>query len=415
MSAASRAALKGFSSLANPQFRMLWFGLLFSQGAMQINLVARSWLAYDISGSGAALGIVAVASGLPMGLFSLIAGAIVDRADKQRILLIVHSCLAALALATAVLVHIGIVEVWHLAVVGLLQGAVFAFNFPTRQALIPTLVSEDDLSNAIAVNSTGLNLNRVVGPSIAGLLLGWQPAVAFDVIAALYVISTLMLLRLPKVVVPRRDGSPFRDMLEGFRYVSGDRAVMTLLLLALVPTLLGMPFQQFLPVFQQDVLHVSASALGLMFTAVGVGSLVGSLAVAYIATDRARLFQLVAGFAFGLALIGFAFSPNLLVALLMLALVGLTSQGYFVMNNVLLMGATDRRFYGRMMSIYMLTWSAMPVAVYPMGVLIDEVGMPLTQAGAGAILAAFVLVIALVVPRPRHTSARMPSGAEATR
>ena len=415
MSAASRAALKGFSSLANPQFRMLWFGLLFSQGAMQINLVARSWLAYDISGSGAALGIVAVASGLPMGLFSLIAGAIVDRADKQRILLIVHSCLAALALGTAVLVHLGITEVWHLAVVGLLQGAVFAFNFPTRQALIPTLVSEDDLPNAIAVNSTGLNLNRVVGPSIAGLLLGWQPAVAFDVIAALYVISTLMLLRLPKVVTPPRDGSPFRDMLEGFRYVRGDRTVMTLLLLALIPTLLGMPFQQFLPVFQQDVLHVSASSLGLMFTAVGVGSLVGSLAVAYIATERARLFQLVSGFAFGLALVGFAFSPSLLVALLMLALVGLTSQGYFVMNNVLLMGATDRRFYGRMMSIYMLTWSAMPVAVYPMGVLIDEVGMPLTQAGAGIILAAFVLVIALVVPRPQQTRAAMPSGAEATR
>ena len=339
--------LRGFSSLANPQFRMLWFGLLFSQGAMQINLVARSWLAYQVSGSGAALGIVAVASGLPMGLFSLIAGAIVDRADKRRILLLVHSCLAALALATAVLVHLGITEVWHLAVVGLLQGVVFAFNFPTRSALIPTLVSDDELPNAIAMNSTGLNLNRVVGPSIAGVLIGWQPAIAFDVIAALYVIAALMLLRLPKVVTPPRLGSPVRDMLDGFRYVSGDRTVTALLLLALVPTLLGMPFQQFLPVFQKDVLHVGASSLGLMFTAVGVGSLVGSLGVAYVPQERARWFQLLGGFGFGLSLIGFGLAPSLPVALVMLALVGLTSQGYFVMNNVLLMAATDRRYYGQ--------------------------------------------------------------------
>ena len=408
---ASRAggALRGFSSLANPQFRMLWFGLLFSQGAMQINLVARSWLAYQVSGSGAALGLVAVASGLPMGLFSLIAGAIVDRADKRRILLLVHSCLGVLALATAVLVHLGITEVWHLAVVGLLQGIVFAFNFPTRQALIPTLVSDEELPNAVAMNSTGLNLNRVAGPSIAGLLIGWQPAVAFDVIAALYVISALMLLRLPRVVTPPRQGSPLRDMLDGFRYVSGDRAVTALLLLALVPTLLGMPFQQFLPVFQKDVLHVGASSLGLMFTAVGIGSLVGSLGVAYVPQERARWFQLLGGFGFGLSLIGFGLAPSLPVALVMLALVGLTSQGYFVMNNVLLMAATDRRYYGRMMSIYMLTWSAMPVAVYPMGVLIDRVGMPWTQAGAGAVLAAFVAIVALVPKRPRSRAAE-PSG-----
>lgn len=391
--------LRGFSSLANPQFRMLWFGLLFSQGAMQINLVARSWLAYQVSGSGAALGIVAVASGLPMGLFSLIAGAIVDRADKRRILLLVHSCLAVLALATAVLVHMGITEVWHLALVGLLQGIVFAFNFPTRSALIPTLVPDEELPNAIAMNSTGLNLNRVVGPSIAGLLIGWQPAVAFDVIAALYVISALMLLRLPKVATPPRLGSPFRDMLDGFRYVSGDRTVTALLLLALVPTLLGMPFQQFLPVFQKDVLHVGASSLGLMFTAVGVGSLVGSLGVAYIPQERARWFQLLGGFGFGLSLIGFGLAPTLPIALVMLALVGLTSQGYFVMNNVLLMAATDRRYYGRMMSIYMLTWSAMPIAVYPMGVLIDQIGMPWTQAGSGVLLAIFVAIVALVPKR----------------
>lgn len=173
----------------------------------------------------------------------------------------------------------------------------------------------------------------------------------------------------------------------------------SLLLLALIPTVLGMPFQQFLPVFQKDVLDVSASALGLMFTAVGVGSLIGSLSVAYVPEHRAQAFQLVTGFLFGVALVGFAVSTTLPMALLTLAAVGLTSQAYFVMNNVLLMASTDREYYGRMMSIYMLTWSVQPVAVYPMGIIIDEIGMPITQAAVGAILAVFVAIV-IVFRRP---------------
>ncbi|MFA7248297.1 MAG: MFS transporter [Dehalococcoidia bacterium] len=391
-----RGAARGFSSLYDPQFRALWFGLLFSQGAMQINMVARPWLAYHVSGSGAALGIVAVASGLPMVLFSVIAGVVVDRTDKRRLLLVVTALLAVLSLATAVLVHLDIIAVWHLALVGMLQGGMFAFNFPTRSALIPALVSAEDLPNAIAMNSTGLNLNRVAVPAVAGLLIAWQPAVAFDVITLLYVISTLMLLRLPTLHIEPRLHSAFHDMVGGFRYVWETRAVRRLLLLALFPTLLGMPFQQFLPVFQEQVLHVGPSALGLMFSAVGIGSLTGSLAVAYLPQSRLTQFQMLGGFAFGLALVGFALSTTVPMALGMLALVGLTSQGYFVLNNVLLMNATQRDYYGRTMSIYMITWSIMPVAVLPMGVLIDAVGMPWTQAAAGVILTAIVGAILLL-------------------
>lgn len=375
---------------------MLWLGLLFSQGAMQVNMVARPWLAYHVSGSGAALGLVALAQGAPMAVVSLFAGTVVDRADKRRILLLVTWSLAALAIVTGVLVHLDVVTVWQLALVGLAQGAIFAFNFPTRSALIPALVSDEELSNAIAMNSTGLNLNRVAVPAVAGLLIAWQPAIAFDAISVLYVISALMLIRLPKVETAPAKGTVFSDLVGGFTYVWRERAVLSLLLLALFPTLLGMPFQQFLPVFQEEVLGVGPSALGLMFTAVGVGSLAGSLGVAYLPPHRGPQVQLIAGCAFGLALIGFGLSTWLPVTLVMLALVGFTSQGYFVMNNVLLMDATDQQYYGRTMSIYMLTWSMMPIAVLPMGVLIDQIGMPMTQAGAGLILAVSVGLVFLL-------------------
>ena len=132
----------------------------------------------------------------------------VGRTRLRRLLLAVTALLAALAAATGILIHLGIVAVWHLALVGFLQGAVFAFNFPTRSALIPALVPDEQLSSAIAMNSTGLNLNRMAVPAAAGLLLAWQPSLAFDVIAVLYAASFLMLLRLPRVQAASAGGRP---------------------------------------------------------------------------------------------------------------------------------------------------------------------------------------------------------------
>jgi len=383
-----------FSSLANADFRLLWIGLLFSQGAMQVNIIGRSWLAYEVSGSGAVLGLVALAQALPMGLLSLVGGAVADRWDKRKILVVVQASLAVLALITAILVHLDVIVVWHLVVIGLLQGSSFSFSAPARQAVIPSLVSDDDLPNAIAMNSTGLNFMRVIGPAIAGVLMAIHPALAFDAIAVLYVAAALMLLRLPKEIkATERRKSPVQDMLDGFRYVRRNVAVRTLLILAFIPIMLGMPFQQFLPVFQKDVLHVDELALGIMYMAVGIGSLAGSLAVARVSdSPRLPMLQIVAGFVFGVGLLGFALSPVYAVALGCLVLVGAASQGYMTMNSVLLMTNTEHQYFGRVMSIYLITFSAMPLAVLPMGFLIDAIGVSATQAGAGALLAIFILL-----------------------
>lgn len=398
-----------FSSLGNPDFRMLWIGLLFSQGAMQINIIARSWLAYEVSGSAAVLGLVALAQALPMGVLSLVGGALADRMDKRLILVIVQGGLALLALITAVLVHLDIVVVWHLVVVGLLQGATFAFSVPARQALIPSLVEEDEVRNAIAMNSTGLNVTRVIGPAIAGILMAIHPALAFDAIAALYLAAALLLFRLPKErqapVADRK--SPVQEVLDGFRYVQKSPALRALMILAFIPILLGMPFQQFMPVFQKDVLHVSEFSLGIMFTAVGIGSLAGSLAVARLASSpRLPALQTGSGFLFGASLVAFALSPVFALSLVCLVVVGVASQGYMTMNSVLIMSHTEHHYFGRVMSIYMITFSLMPLAVLPMGFLIDAVGVSITQAGAGGLLAAFVLVYAAskqLVSRPAES------------
>jgi MFS family permease len=157
--------------------------------------------------------------------------------------------------------------------------------------------------------------------------------------------------------------------------------------------MIGMPFQQILPVFQEDVLHVGEAELGLMYAAVGIGSLIGSLSVGTIASaDMRRRLQAIAGVAFGVLLVGFALSQIYAVSLVVLVIVGLASQGYMTLNSVMIMERSDRAYYGRVMSIYMLTFSLSPLALLPMGWAIDRFGAVPAQAGAGILLAAMLLL-----------------------
>ena len=389
---------KIFYSLSNRQFRLLWFGTLFAQASMQINIVARSWLAYTISGSAVALGVVALARGLPQSVLSLLGGAMADRMDKRKMLVFVQFALAILSAANALLVHMDIVKVWHLVVIGLFQGLIFAFNMPTRQALVPEIVSKEMLPNALALNSTGMNINRVAAPALAGVLIATHPAVAFDMIAIFYVASAILLLMLPKSKAEKREHqrNAFGDILDGISYIFHNKTLMTLIIMAFIPTMIGMPYAQLLPVFQQDVLHVGPSALGMMYTVVGIGALCGSLTVASISgSKKLNLIQGFSGVLFGVFLMAFALSAHYLLSLVFLSGIGIASQGYMTLNSVLIMDTTDPAYYGRVMSVYMLTFSLSPVAMLPIGFFVDHIGVAPTEAIAGITLATAMLIYLL--------------------
>jgi MFS family permease len=372
--------------------------------AMQMNMIAMPWLAYQISGSAFVLGMVALSRGAPMLIFSFFGGVAADRLNKRTLLISTQFLLSMLGLASALLVHTGVIQVWHLIAVSIVQGTIFPFNMPTRQAIIPDLVGQQRMGNAIALTSMSMNINRVLAPTVAGLLLAWDEAVAFYAVALFYGLSGLTLLGLPRL---RADTAPTQaarkgvlsEMLVGIRYVGAQPVLLTLIGMAFVVVLLGMPFQQFLPVFQQEVLHVSESKLGLMYAFVGIGSLIGSLLSAFIAeSPRRGLVQMAAGALFGISLVGFALSTDYALTLGLLLVVGLVSQGYMTVNNVLLMQNTDRQLYGRVMSVYMMTWSLMPLSVLPMGALVDAVGAPLTVSVVGGLLVAFFVLLTLVRP-----------------
>jgi MFS family permease len=364
---------------------------------MQIDLVARAWLAYDLSGSGFTLGLVTAARGLPQLILSPYSGVAADRYDKRKLLVWSQSAVAIFALLNAVLVHAGVIQIWQLVVLGLAQGVANPFTMPTRTALIPDLVPERQIANALALESTGRNINRIVSPALAGILLAINPALAFYAIAITYGFAVLTLYRLPSGLRGEGvKGGAFREMGSGFRYVFERPTLFALLVLAYVPILIGMPFQSLLPIFQRDVLRISEQALGFMYTSVGVGAIIGSLVVAALSDSphKARM-QIASGVAFGAFLFLFALSRNYTLTIVLLLLVGFFSTGYLSFNRMLVGLQTERAMYGRVMAIYGMTWSIMPIALLPYGALVDVFGVSRTVAAGGILVALFVAAIAL--------------------
>jgi MFS family permease len=306
-----------------------------------------------------------------------------------------------LALINAVLVHAGVIEIWHLVVLGLAQGVANPFTLPTRTALIPDLVEERQIPNALALESTGRNINRILSPALAGVCLAISPALAFYVIAAGYGLAVLTLYRLPRGLRGEGGkGSAGSEMMAGFRYIWERPSLFALLALAYVPILLGMPFQSLLPVFQKDVLEISESALGFMYTAIGIGAIVGSVVIAAIAeSPHKNRIQMASGVAFGIFLFLFALSTNYALSMVMLLLVGFFSTGYLTINRMLVGMQTERGMYGRVMAMYGMTWSLMPIALLPFGVLVDIFGVSATVAASGLLVAGFISAVAIIFAR----------------
>lgn len=392
-----------FSSLRIVPYRWLWSGMLAYFLAMQMDTYARGYLAYDLTGAATALGLVWVAWGVPMLLLSLVAGVVADRVEKRSLLLVVQGGMGVVSLLTAVLVHTGVIDIWQLVLLGAGQGVVFAFAVPTRMALLPELVGEEELTNALALNNAAMNSTRIVGPALAGGFIA-VPFIGmsgvFYAMVLLYVVVGLTLLPLPRTGTPARQEAPlWEEMGAGLRYVAGRRNLVVLILMGFVPILLGMSYAALLPVFAKDVYEVGSLGFGVMGAFVGIGAIVGSLVIAYFSDyPHQATLQLVLGIAFGLGLFIFAEAPSYGVALAALSIIGLTFNSYMTLNNSLIFTLVEPGFYGRVMSVYMLSWSLMPLTTLPMTALADAVGAPTTVAAAGLVVTAFIAGVALLYP-----------------
>lgn len=409
-----------FEALHVRDFRVLWSGFMGMWLSIQFMQVARGYLAYRLTGSALAIGLVTLALGLPRIVLSPVGGWLADRCQKRTVLSWTSVVLAASGMATAALQVAGVLDVPWLIGLGLVQGSAFGLAMPARQAYVPVVVGGGHLlPNAISLNTAGMNLTRMVGPALAGLLI----ATPFVGLAGVFFLTGTCYLWVwwsvfrvqdpgAPVAAPQRMGSSIRA---GFSYVRRSPALLALMSLGFVPLALGMPYINLMPAVAAGPLRGGAPLLGLLLSIGGVGSLCGTLTVASLARyPRKATLQLALGVGFGISLLGFAFfvrRDELPLAVPFLFTTGLCGDAYMALNSSLIMMSTDAAMYGRVMGVYMTTQSIRPITVLPISALADAVGTPATLLGAGALVAAFVASVAGLYPGYRRIGTEAPAPA----
>ena len=366
---------------------------------------AQGWLVLEITNSPAMLGLTSAAASLPILLFSLLAGALADRADQRRLLIASQLVAAFFTGVLALLVSFGHVQFWQVVVIAFLVGSAQAIASPAYQAILSSLVQGRVLGNAIALNSAQFNLSRIIGPSFAGAAIAVGGlALAFWANAVSFVLVVIAIATLP--LATARDAnrihlSLWTNVVAGLRYVRRDRVLLALLLLPLAPGIFNLNYIVLLPVFARDVLHVGAPGLGLMTSAVGVGALAGALTVAVLRPGGGNGRLLVLGLVMGsVGLLVFSLSPWLPLSLAGLALIGIFQVAYYATTNTLLQLLVPARLRGRVMSLYILTSTGfIPVGNVLAGFLAERIGAPATLAGMVLITLGVCVVVLVRVPQ----------------
>ena len=377
----------------HPVFRRLWFGALAASVGQWMQQVALGWLAIVMTNSPGFVGIVTFSAGLPFLVVAPFGGALIDRIDRRRLMLSCQVLAFLLATLLAVDVMGAFVQPWHLPIAAFLNGSLQALLIPTQQSLVPSLVPRESLTNAVGLMSAGQNMTRVVGPSVAGIVIGTTGVGPTFLAQALAIAFSFILVL--GIVLPARGqrSTGGRGIFHGIRLVASRPDLRSLFLLASIPTFFVFPYIGFLNVFARDILHIGAEGLGLLMAVSGSGAVVGSLLVAGAARSEGTG-KLLLGMTvlYGLPIVGVALSRTLWITLPMLFMAGMLGAAFMSGNNALVQHRVSDDVRGRVMGAYMLTWGLMPLGSLPMGMIADRLGTPVVVAG-GAIISSVLAAI----------------------
>jgi MFS family permease len=396
-----------FSPLRYLDYRYLWAGTVLMSAGQWIQQVTLGWLLYDLTGSSILLGMLNGVRALPFLVAGPIAGVAADRMDRKRLLLRTQYFLVATALAMGVLVVSGDLKPWHLFVFTLLTGMAWAFNEPVRQSLVPGVVPKSELMSAVALNSMGFNINKVLGPALGGVLIaGFGASGNFFVQAVAYagVLYMIYRMQVPPTPDEARHSSALANLKEGLAYVWSNPTVLALMMAAYVPRVFAVPYQTLMPVFQKDVLGVGPEGLGLLMAAPGAGAVLSVLMLSSSAhgVKRKGLLLLWSLVFLGSFLILFSRIKSFPIALLVLVGVGACQITFMATTNTLLQMLTPDALRGRVMSLYMLDRGLMPAGALMAGVSAHVVGAPTTVAVMGGVVIVLALLVAWRVPVMRR-------------
>ena len=402
-----------YPSLATPAHRRLWLGIVPYHAAFQIGLVTTGFAAASLSDSALAVGLAVGAWGLPILVLPPVGGVAADRLSRRRVMLAAQVVLGGSALAVALLALGGLLATWHLVLLGLVQGTTYSFFAPSRTAYTAGAVGRGLFPNAIAAYSLSEHVTAVGGPILGGLLLTLPLGVpaGYFAIALLHLLVLGIFVGLPEQ--PRGLDGEIRlaeRILEGLRHVRRSPVLGRVLLVAAAAMLLGMPYQRLMPIFAEDVFRVGSTGLGLLLGASGGGAIAGALLASRLGGGRGpAAWQGPIGAAFGLAAAGFGVAPTFELAVVAAALAGLAWAIFAIANYSLLIGHADHRLYGRVASLYQLTFGLGPIGAIPVGAIADAIGAPAAVALGGVLLVGVALALS---PRAADRTVPETIGAE---
>lgn len=360
-------------------------------------MMAESWLVYQLSNSALALGVIRFLNTIPVTLLTLVGGVVADRFEKRRILVSTQTLSMLLAGILAGLVYFNVVRLWHVALLGLFLGIANAFDIPARQSFVVEMVGRKDLMNAIALSSSMFNAGRIVGPALAGLLIGTiglAGCFLLNSLSFLAVIAGYLAMRLPRTPPPSNPIALKQATLEALRYVAKERVLRAVLVLVSTVSLFGWPYSVLMPIFARDVLHVGATGYGFLLAANGVGALLGAFTLATLGDYPKRRHLVFGGlFGFSAAIFGFAFSKQVWLSATALAAAGWFMIVFFATANTSIQLRAPDALRGRIMGIYSLCF----IGLTPLGSLMAGGIAKLTSATFAVAFGSVICVIAALV------------------
>jgi MFS family permease len=399
-------------SLRHRNFRLFAGGQIVSLTGTWVQLVAQSWLVYRLTGRATLLGLVGFAGQIPIFLLAPLGGALADRFERRRILVVTQSMAMLLAFVLAALTLGGVVHEWHIVALAAASGIVNAFDIPTRQSFLVEMVGRDDLINAIGLNSSMFNGARMTGPAVAGVLVasigeGW--CFLLNGLSFAAVIVALLAIRAAPFRPPVERVSTLTRIRQGFGFAIGERPIRALMLMLAFMSLTGMPFMVLMPVFADRVLDGGPAAYGILMSAAGLGALSGAVTLAS-RRDVSGLGSWVAraAIAFGALLCAFSFSRSLWVSVALLLPIGFSMMVEISSSNTLIQTMVPDALRGRVMAVYSMMFMGMaPAGALLAGWAADRIGAPRTVLVGGAACVVAAAVFRWSLPRLRADAQRL--------
>jgi len=394
-----------FRSLRHRNYRLLLVSQFPALSGYWILVMAQGWLVLQLTDSAFWVGMIAFMVGIPGLFLSPFGGLYADRLDRRKLMLLGHGMSALIILLLATLISTGVIAIWHIAVLSVLLGIVWALTDPAYMAIIPSLVTPDDLMNAMAMNTLTGRLSRFIGPAIAGILMGLVAiGGTFYGAGIAFVVAFLLLSRMrsPVTVITKRAGIG-KDIKEGLSYIKSNKVALMLILLVFSISLFAQPYIWLMPVFARDVLRVGGAGYSQLMMAVGAGGLVGGITAAKLGDFKRKGWLLIgSALTFTGTLILFAMSRSFPLSLVLSIIIGGANGLFFAVTTALLLSIVPDQFRGRVMGLFIITWQLPSIGSLVLGAATDWVGLPVAVVAGALICTVFILVAVLRLPALRR-------------